>query len=59
MLFPLSENVFTNILKFYEKHLRYIHNKIPKNSQALVLAIIIYQVNSMAQLCLVFKLFSS
>ena len=41
--------VFTDILKIYE--LPEIYNKIPKYCQTLALTIIIFQANSMSQVC--------
>ena len=50
----LLSKAFTGILKIYE--LPKIYNKRPKYYQTLDLTIIIYQVNSMSQLHLVFEL---
>ena len=55
-LFHYFSKVFTNILKIYK--LPKIYNKIPKYCQALVLAIIIYQANSMSQLYLASELYT-
>ena len=55
MFFPLYSNVSTNILKIYK--LPKIDNMMPKYCQTLVLAIIIYQANSMSQLRLASELY--
>ena len=55
MFFSLFSKVFTDSLKVYEQ--LEIYNKISKYYQALVLTIILYQVNSMSQLHLGLELY--
>ena len=55
MFVPLFSKVFSDILKIYELPKMYI--KIPKYWQALVVTVVIYQVDSMSQLHLAFELY--
>ena len=55
MFFALFSKIFSNILKIYD--LPKINHMIPKCCQTLVLKIIIYQANSMPQLCLASELY--